>query len=32
MKRYYLDVVETGERLGIEMPYLASIKDKILTL
>ena len=29
MKRYYLDVVETGERLGVPMKYLGSIKDKI---
>lgn len=32
MKRLYLDVVETGEKLGVEMPYLASIKDRILAL
>jgi len=32
MKRYYLDVVETGEKLGVNMPYLASIKDKIISL
>jgi ketopantoate reductase len=29
MKSYYLDVVETGERLGVPMKYLGSIKDKI---
>jgi ketopantoate reductase len=32
MKRLYLDVVETGERLGIDMPCLSSIKEKILAL
>jgi 2-dehydropantoate 2-reductase len=29
MKRFYLDVLATGERLGVPMPYLASLKDKI---
>lgn len=32
MKRYYLDVVETGEKLGVNMPYLTSIKETILSL
>ena len=30
MKRYYLDVVETGEKLGVDMPFLSSIRDRIL--
>jgi ketopantoate reductase len=30
MKCFYLDVLETGEQLGVDMPYLSSIKDKIL--
>jgi len=29
MKRIYLDVLETGERLGVPMPYLRSLKEKI---
>lgn len=29
MKRFYLDVLETGERLGVPMPYLGSLKEKI---
>ncbi|NPU84417.1 MAG: ketopantoate reductase family protein [Syntrophaceae bacterium] len=29
MKRFYLDVLETGEALGVDMPHLASLKDKI---
>jgi 2-dehydropantoate 2-reductase len=32
MKRYYLDVLETGEKLGVNMPYLGSIKNRILSL
>lgn len=32
MARYYLDVVETGEKLGVDMPYLLSLKSKILSL
>ncbi len=32
MKRLYLDVVETGEKLGVDMPSLSSIKDRILAL
>ncbi|MFA5180135.1 MAG: 2-dehydropantoate 2-reductase N-terminal domain-containing protein [Syntrophales bacterium] len=32
MKSYYLDVVETGERLGVPIEYLGSIKDKIRSL
>lgn len=29
MKRFYLDVLETGEHLGVPMPYLGSLKEKI---
>jgi len=29
MKRFYLDVLETGERMGVPMPYLGSLKEKI---
>jgi len=29
MKRFYLDVLETGERLGVAMPYLGSLKTTI---
>jgi ketopantoate reductase len=29
MKRFYLDVLDTGERLGVPMPYLGSLKEKI---
>lgn len=29
MKRFYLDVLHTGERLGVSMPYLESMKGKI---
>ncbi len=29
MKRFYLDVLETGERLGVPMPYLGSLKVKV---
>ncbi len=29
MKRFYLDVFETGERLGVPMPYLGSLKTTI---
>ena len=32
MKRFYLDVVETGEQLGVDMPCLSSLKSKILAL
>lgn len=32
MKRFYLDVVETGEKLGVDMPSLAGMKEKILAL
>jgi len=30
MQRFYLDVVETGEELGVPMPYLGPLKSKIL--
>jgi|GEM_PF-4954677 len=29
MKRIYLDLLETGERLGVPMPYLGSLKTTI---
>jgi hypothetical protein len=29
MKRFCLDVLETGERLGVPMPYLGSLKTTI---
>lgn len=29
MKRFYLDVLETGECLGVSMPYLGSLKKTI---
>ncbi len=29
MKRFYLDVLETGERLEVPMPYLGSLKERI---
>jgi 2-dehydropantoate 2-reductase len=29
MKRFYIDVLETGERLGVRMPYFGSLKEKI---
>lgn len=29
MKRFYLDVLETGERLGVPMPYLGSLKKRV---
>ena len=29
MKRFYLDVLETGDSLGVSMPYLASLKKTI---
>jgi len=32
MRRFCLDVIETGEKLGVNMPYLSSIKDKVLSL
>jgi ketopantoate reductase len=31
MTRIYLDVLETGQRLGVHMPYLESLKEKICT-
>ena len=29
MRQFYLDVLTTGERLGVPMPYLESFKEKI---
>ncbi|MFH1983529.1 MAG: 2-dehydropantoate 2-reductase N-terminal domain-containing protein [Pseudomonadota bacterium] len=29
MKRFYLDVLETGERLEVSMPHLGSMKERI---
>jgi hypothetical protein len=29
MKRYYFDVLNTGERLGVAMPRLSSLREKI---
>ena len=29
MKRYYFDVLNTGESLGVAMPHLASLREKI---
>lgn len=29
MRQFYLDVVTTGEHLGVPMPYLGSLKEKI---
>jgi ketopantoate reductase len=29
MRQFYLDVLTTGERLGVPMPYLGSLKGKI---
>ena len=29
MRQFYLDVLTTGEHLGVPMPYLGSLKDKI---
>jgi 2-dehydropantoate 2-reductase len=29
MKRYYFDVLKTGERLGVAMPHLSSLREKI---
>jgi len=29
MRQFYLDVLTTGERLGVPMPYLESLKEKI---
>jgi ketopantoate reductase len=29
MRQFYLDVLTTGERLGVPMPYLGSFKEKI---
>jgi hypothetical protein len=30
MKQFYLDVITTGEQLGVPMPYMESFKGKIL--
>jgi hypothetical protein len=32
MKRFYPDVLGTGEPLGGEMPYLGSLKEKICSV
>jgi 2-dehydropantoate 2-reductase len=29
MKRYYFDVLNTGEKLGVTMPHLASLRERI---
>jgi len=29
MKQFYLDVLNTGEQLGVPMPYMESFKVKI---
>jgi len=29
MKRYYLDVLHTGENLGVAMPHLSALREKI---
>jgi len=29
MKRFYFDVLETGERLGVPIPYLGSLKERV---
>ena len=29
MKRYYFDVLNTGESLGVAMPHLSSLREKI---
>jgi 2-dehydropantoate 2-reductase len=29
MRRYYFDVLETGERLGVPMPHLSGLRDRI---
>jgi len=29
MKRYYFDVLNTGESLGVAMPHLSSLSEKI---
>ncbi len=30
MKRFFLDVVQTGEELGVVMPCLSAMKEKII--
>jgi len=32
MKKFYLDVVATGEELGVDMPHLQAMKRKISIL
>lgn len=32
MRRFYLDVLGTGERLGVDMPVLSSFKERIAGL
>jgi len=29
MKRYYFDVLNTGESLGVTLPHLSSLREKI---
>jgi hypothetical protein len=29
MKRYYFDVLNTGESLGVAMPHLSSLRENI---
>ena len=29
MKRYYFDVLNTGENLGVAMPHLSALREKI---
>ncbi len=31
MRQFYLDVLRTGERLGVPMPYLESLKERACT-
>jgi 2-dehydropantoate 2-reductase len=32
MRQFYLDVLTTGEHLGVPMPYLGSLKDRICSI
>jgi len=32
MKRFYFDVLETGERLGVDMPQFSAMKERIVAL
>jgi hypothetical protein len=29
MKRYYFDVLNTGENLGVAMPHLSALREKV---